>query len=108
VLGAFGTGIYEVFEFESSLAEENDVDESDFGGSDKVGLPLSRGVNNVLLPEARNMPPLTRLGLELSLACLASLNEFGLDGPLVKFADRDLISFLQKRLNPVRGYSPNG
>ena len=45
VFGAFGTGIYEVFEFESSsaesLIENDDVDESDFGGSAKVGLPLS-------------------------------------------------------------------
>ena len=86
VFGAFGTtGIYEVFDFESSLA----VDELDFvGGSPatEVGLPLSRGVNMVLLPEARNIPPPTRLGLAFSLACLASLNEFGLDAPLVEFA----------------------
>ena len=40
----------------------------------------------MLLPEARNMPPPTRLGLALSLACLASLNELGLDAPLVEFA----------------------
>ena len=85
VFGAFGTGIYGFFEFESSLDEN--VDESGFGGSAKVvGLRLSRGVNIVLLPEARNMPPPTRLGLALSLACLASLNEFGLDAPLVEFA----------------------
>ena len=92
VFGAFGTGTYEVFLFESSLAEEglienDDVDESDFGGSAKAGMPLSRGVITVLLPEARYMPPPTRLGLALSLACLASLNEVGLDGLLVEFAD---------------------
>jgi hypothetical protein len=79
VFGAFGTGT------ESSLAdspiENNDVDESDFGGFVKVGLPLSRGWKIVLLPEARNMPPPTRLGLALSLACLASLNEFILEPP---------------------------
>ena len=98
VFGAFGTGIYEVFEFESSLAEESlienddDVDESDFvGGSAGVELPLSRGVITVWLPEARNMPPPTRLGLALSLACLASLNEFGLDGLLVEFADDGMV-----------------
>ena len=87
VFGAFGTGSYEVFDFESSLAESLiDADESDFGRSAEVILPFSRGVNTVLLPEARNMPPPTRLGLALSLACLASLNEFGLDGPLVEFS----------------------
>ena len=90
VFGAFGTGLCEVFESESSLAESpienDDADESDFGGTAKVGSPLSRGVNIVLLPEARNIPPPTRLGLAVSLACLASLNEFGLDAPLVKFA----------------------
>ena len=89
VFGAVGTSIYEAFELESSLAEGliegDDVDELIFGGSAEVGLPLSRGVNTVLLPEARNMPPPTRLGLALSLACLASLNEFGLDAPLVEF-----------------------
>ena len=43
VFGAFGIGIYDVFEFESSFLAE-DLVESDFGGSAKVGLPLSRGV----------------------------------------------------------------
>lgn len=38
----------------------------------------------MLLPEARNMPPPTRLGLAFSLTCLASLNEFGLDEPFVE------------------------
>ena len=86
VFGAFGTGtgIYEVFEFESSFLsdspiENDDVDESDFGGFVKVG---SRGLKIVLLPEARNMPPPTRLGLALSLACLASLKEFILEPAL--------------------------
>ena len=85
----FGTGIYVFFEFESSSLDESliDVDELRFGGSAKVvGLTLSRGVNIVLLPKARNMPPSTQLGLTPSLACLASLNEFGLDAPLVEFA----------------------
>lgn len=90
VFGAFGTGMYEFSKFKWSLAEglieNDDVDESDSGGSAKVGLPLSRGVNTMLLPEARKMPPPTRLGLALSLTCLASLNEFGLDAPLVEFA----------------------
>ena len=74
VLGTFGAGTVE-----SSFWV--DIDESDFGRSAKVGLPLSRGVKTVLLPEARNMPPPTRLDLTFSLACLASLNEFGLDAP---------------------------
>lgn len=78
VFGAFGIGLF--FDFGSTLAEI-DVDESDLGESDKVVVGLSRGANTVLLPEARNMPPPTRLGLVLSLVCLATLNEFGLDEP---------------------------
>jgi hypothetical protein len=82
VFGAFRTGGYEeVFESSAdSPVDSDDVDESDFA---KVGVPFSRGAKIVLLPEARNMPPPTRLGLALSLACLASLNEFG---PFVEFA----------------------
>lgn len=86
VFGAFGTGIFFGSSLAKSLIGNIDVNESGFGGSAEIGLPLSRGVNTVLLPEARNMPPPTRLGLALSLACLASLNEFGLDAPPVEFA----------------------
>ena len=93
VFGGFGTGLYEL-----------DVDESDFDGgsatTNVVGSPLfSRGANTVLLPEARNMPPPTRLGLAFSLTCLASLKEFGFDELFVEIAGDEAVG--------VRGVLPS-